>query len=107
MVAFLSLPFLIIILGLLTMGAVLFVKLVMPGVSQSRRIFAASLLGPGGLVIPGLLISLVEAGGGEIIPLVAAMLGGLLFMGALCWPAALFATRRLDKLTQFDLETFE
>ena len=107
MAAFLSFPFLIIILGLLTMGAVLFVKLVMPGVSQSRRIFAASLLGPGGLVIPGLLISLVEAGGGEIIPLVAAMLGGLLFMDALCWPAALFATRRLDKLTQFDLETFK
>lgn len=107
MVAFLSFPFLIIILGLLTMGAVLFVKLVMPGVSQSKRIFAASLLGPGGLIIPGLLISMVEAGGEELIALVAAMVGGLLFMGVLCWPAALFATRRLDRLTQFDLETFE
>jgi len=33
--------------------------------------------------------------------------GGVLLFGLISFPVALFATRRLDRLTQFDLETFE
>ena len=97
---------LVVILIMATLGAVLLALFLRPrSGTASRTIWAAS----AGPLLVSAPTALFIVGNGEdlIIGLLAIAFmsgGGALVVG---WPVSHFATRRLDKLTQFDVSTFE
>lgn len=90
-----------------TLGCVLLVAFVMAKRSFRARVLTAMLAGPGVMLLPLLLLAASDSGGDGF----AAMLGfsflGALACGFIGWPVAHMATRRLDRLIQFDVGTFE
>ncbi len=98
---------LVFILGMVTLGAVLVMRFVFGGASSSRRIAAAALGGPLALTLPVFAIAFPESGAQTGMEMGAAF---AILMGLCClvaWPVAHLATRRLDRLTQFDPRVFE
>lgn len=90
-----------------TLGCVLLVAFVMAKRSFRVRVLTAMFAGPGMMIVPAMLLSMGDLGGDGL----AAMLGfsflGALACGFIGWPVAHIATRRLDRLIQFDIGTFE
>jgi hypothetical protein len=94
-------------LVVMTMGTVLLAYFLIGGASVSRRIAAAAIGAPLPLLIP--LFALAQAGTGDSTG--TEMVSAFVFMMGICcvvaWPVAHVATRRLDRLTQFDPSVFE
>ncbi|MHA7818590.1 MAG: hypothetical protein ACX930_02960 [Erythrobacter sp.] len=90
-----------------TLGCVLLVAFVMGKSGFRVRVATAMIAGPGVMLLPMLLLAAGDIGGDGL----AAMLGfsflGALACGFIGWPVAHIATRRLDRLIQFDIGTFE
>lgn len=107
-VAALGFTYIAIIYVLATLGAVLLVRFVMGSGHTSRRVFAAALGGPLMVTVPGLALILFDD---TVLSSASAFIGfsmALVIVScAICWPIAHFATRRLDRLTQFDPQVFE
>lgn len=104
---FLALFLFIVILFMVTLGAVLLARFVMRGSDRSARTMAAAIGGPLTLVLPVYALVLAE---GDSRSNVDAGIGFIVLTVLLClvgWPVAHFATRRLDKLTRFDPQVFE
>ena len=89
-----------------TLGSVLLARFFIPGASGRIRVFAAAFLGPASVLLPILVFALIDET--SVIVTVSGFILVLLGAGvAIGWPVAHFATRRLDRLTQFDAETFK
>jgi hypothetical protein len=97
----------VIILVMMTLGSVLLVRFFMPGAGGPRRVFAAALCGPLALILPALVMVTIAEGTFEVEQVVAFAMSLLVLFGIIGWPVAHFATRRLDRLTQFDPQVFE
>lgn len=97
-----------IILVMATLGAVLLVRFALGGQGHhSRRVFAAALGGPVSILVPTIVFVITEQG---IFPAEQVVGFGfilLLAFAVIGWPVAHFATRRLDRLTRFDLQVFD
>lgn len=91
---------------MVTLGAVLLMRFALGAQSHARRVFAAAMGGPLTMAVPIFAVVYSEQGGFEAEQFVA--MGIVLAIGAgIGWLAAHLATRRLDRLTQFDLQVFE
>ena len=89
-----------------TLGSVLLVRFVIPGAAKGKRVFAAAFLGPASVLLPILTFALIDET--SVLVTVSGFILVLLGAGvAIGWPVAHLATRRLDRLTRFDVETFE
>ncbi len=89
-----------------TLGSVLLMRFFLSRASRRQRVFTAAFLGPASVLLPILTFALIDDT--SVIVTVSGFILVLLGAGvAIGWPVAHFATRRLDRLTQFDAETFE
>ena len=104
--AVLTLPLFAALFGLMTLGAVLLVRFYLASLTRSTRVLVASVLPPIALSVPATLISLLEGDADLADVMLVLLVGGGLLAVLFCWPFAYFATKRLDRLTQFDAETF-
>lgn len=104
--ALLVIPLFAIFFVLMTLGTVLLVKFFLARLTRSSRVLVASVLAPLSLMIPASLISLAEGDASIADVLIVLIVGGGVLAVIVCWPIAHFATKRLDRLTEFDIETF-
>jgi len=90
----------------MTLAAVLLVALFVGQWPRGRKVALAALSGPGSMVALIMPLGWVEGGDGfEMFVGVGAI---MLIAGVMIgWPAAFFATRRLERLTRFDSSTFD
>ena len=89
-----------------TLGSVLLVAFFMAKAALRTRITAAAIAGPSVTLVPIMLLTALDGPSG-----LSAFLGfsiiTLVACAAIGWPVAHFATKRLDRMIQFDVETFE
>jgi uncharacterized protein YggT (Ycf19 family) len=95
------------VLVMATLGAVLVTRFVLGTQASARRVLAAALGGPLSLILPGMMAVLFDTGGVDTSALIGFGVLGVFAFGAIGWPVAHFATRRLDRLTAFDPQVFE
>lgn len=89
-----------------TLGCVLLTKLWLGAFSRGARTIIAALSGCMVMILPVIIVGLTEdsfGGWGELFGVVVFL---LFFCMVVAWLPAHFVTRRLDRLTQFDIETF-
>ncbi len=99
--------FFVAVLAMSTLGAVLLTRFFLSKLNRAGRIFTAAIGGPAMILWPMFLLIVAERGDDILIGFLgvgALVAGGSLIIG---WPIAHFATKRLDQLTHFNLETFE
>ena len=96
----------LIIFIMATLGCVLLVAFTMRKSSARARITVAALAGPGTMVAPIMLLAAIDGPGGASAALGFSIIG-LIACAGIGWPVAHVATRRLDRLIQFDVDTFE
>ncbi|MEL7749432.1 MULTISPECIES: hypothetical protein [Citromicrobium] len=98
--------FFVVMLVMATLGAILLVLFARPGASTRVRTLWAALLGPGLACAPLILVMAADGREFLVVGFAAAsiLLAGAAIVG---WPVSDFATRRLDKLTRFDVSTFQ
>lgn len=106
-VAVFVLAFAVIILVLVTLGAVLVARFVIGAGNTSRRVLAAAIGGPLAVVVPMAGIALFDQAADGSLAMIGFGILLVIAFGAIGWPVAHFATRRLDRLTQFDAKFFE
>lgn len=106
-VAVFAFAFVAILLVIATLGAVLVARFVLGGSDASRRVLAAAMGGPMIVILPTLGFMFVDGGGLDPSALFGFTFVLLVTCGAIGWPVAHFATRRLDRLTAFDPKVFE
>lgn len=98
--------FVLVMFILATLGCVLLVTFLFAKRAFRVRVVLAMFAGPGLLLIPAMLLAMTDSGSA-----LEAMLGfsfiGLLACAFIGWPVAHFATKKLDRLIQFDVGTFE
>lgn len=95
-----------VILAMATLGAVLLVRFFMNSADVGTRTFAAAFLGPALVLLPvSAFIFLADDDVIESIIGIAVIL--MLLFAIVGYPISHFATRRLDKLTRFDADTFK
>lgn len=102
-----ALALVILILFMMTLGAVLLAGLLIGGTSSARRIALAAIGAPLVLLLPVFAVTLSETGARTGTEMGAGFVILLGVFGVIAWPVAHFATRRLDRLTQFDPSVFE
>lgn len=98
---------LLVFLVMTTLGSVLLAAFFIPKSTRKRRVFAAAFGGPAAFLVPIMAFAALDSLA-DMIPVLIGfgVLGGIM-IAAVGWPVAHFATKRLDRLIQFDLETFE
>ena len=96
----------LIIFVMATLGCVLLVAFTMRKASARARITVAALSGPGLMIAPVMLLAAADGSSGAATVLGFAIIG-LIACAGIGWPVAHVATRRLDRLIQFDVDTFE
>ena len=106
-IGLLALVLFVILLIMVTLGAVLMVRFVLGGSGSSVRIVAAAFGGPMTLVLPVFAVFLSEGFSRSDDELWVALFLLLFLFCAIGWPVAHFATRRLDQLNRFDPQVFE
>jgi hypothetical protein len=105
--ALVGFAFLLVVLVMATLGAVLLVRFLLGGRSHSTRVLAAASAGPMTIVLPFLGVAIADIALVDPGTLVGFAILFLMCVGAIGWPVAHFATRRLDRLTRFDPQVFE
>ena len=89
-----------------TLGCVLLAKLWFGRFARGVRTLIAALSGCFVMILPVIIVSLTEdslRGWGEFFGVLAVL---LFICMVVAWLPAHFATKRLDRLTEFDIETF-
>jgi len=97
----------VVIIFMSTLGSVLLVQFIVPKLSRGKRILVAALIGPALLLLPVTAVILVDNPSDALVGLFGVSIMGLVMSGIVGWPTAHFATKRLDRMTKFDLETFK
>jgi len=90
-----------------TLGSVLLVQFLISSWGRGKRILIATLLGPGIMLFPLSMIALFDGSPDALAGFFGISVIGMVMCGILSWPVAHIATKRLDRLTVFDIETFE
>lgn len=90
-----------------TLGSVLLVQFVASKTGRGRRIAIATILGPGLMLLPLSVLALFDGSGDGLAAFFGIGVVGMFMCGIVSWPVAHLATKRLDRLTVFDIETFE
>ena len=90
-----------------TLGCVLLVGFFLSKLSRGIRILLATLSGPGVIILPIMLLALSDGGGDGFAASLGFSVLGAIVCAFIAWPVAHLATRRLDRMTQFDVGTFE
>ena len=104
--ALIAIVLFVLFIQMVTLGAVLLTWFVLGRQSRARRVFVAVMCGPLAMIVP--TFALIYSEQGNFDPEQFVGIGLLLAIGAMvAWPVAHFATRRLDRLTQFDPQVFE
>jgi hypothetical protein len=103
----LAIAFAAIVLVMTTLGAVLIARLLMGRSTLSQRVMAAAVGGPATVIVPSMGIIVIDGGPTDSSALVGFAVAFVIAFGVIGWPVAHFATRRLDRLTQFDPQVFE
>ncbi len=98
---------LIVFVTMSTLGSVLLVRFFMTKADTAARTFAAAFFGPGILLFPVIGLALVGDGDDVFAGVIGLAILLLLFFAVIGYPTAHFATRKLDRLTKFNPETFE
>lgn len=106
-IGLLALVLFVLLLIMVTLGAVLLARFVLGGSGSSARIVAAAFGGPMTLVLPVFAAVLSEGFSRSDGDLWVVLFLLLFLFCAIGWPVAHFATRRLDRLTRFDPKVFE
>lgn len=94
------------ILIVTTLGCVLLARFVGPSLSRRYRTVIAAFGGSFLMLLPLLAVGLLDDAGRDTVAVFAAMV--VVYIGCLiiAWLPARFATIRLDRLTEFDVEIF-
>ncbi len=95
-----------IIIAMATLGAVLLVRFFMTKADTATRTVTAALLGPLLVLLPFFIVLIITEGDG-IAGLIGISVIVLLLFVFIGYPVSHFATRRLDKLTEFTADIFE
>ncbi len=103
----LALVLVVVILVMVTLGAVLLVRFALGSDNRAVRVIAAALGGPTIVILPIFVLAWSDNPARSSVDLVAIFLILLVVLGGVGWPVAHFATRRLDRLTAFDPKVFE
>ena len=90
-----------------TLGSVLLLRFILGDWSRGRRVLLATLMGPGLMLIPFSLVALFDGGAGGFAAFFGISVMGMAMCGIISWPVAHFSTKKLDRLTVFDVETFQ
>jgi hypothetical protein len=98
---------LVVYLLMATLGSVLLAAFFISNASHSERMWAAAFGGPAALLLPTGAFAVFDSRADTVSVVIGLGVMGVMMFLAVGWPVAHFATKRLDKLTQFDLETFE
>lgn len=98
---------LLVILVMMTLGCVLLTGFVMAKSGFGPRVAVAAIAGPGMLLAPLLLIAGMDGPDDFLAATIGFGVLGAMMCGLIGWPVAHVATRRYDRLTKFDLGTFE
>lgn len=102
-----SIVFFLLLLGLLTAGAVLCLHLWARKLGIQSRILLAALLGPGSVLVFPLLIVLLD-GSAPLADLGLGLgVGGAFFCVVIGWPVSAILTRKLEKSMLPDPGIFE
>ncbi len=97
----------VLVLVMVTLGAVLLARFILGATRRSTRVVAATIGGPLTLILPVFTITLFDSGvptGTEMVAVFAILMS---ISSVIAWPIAHFATRRLDPQTHFDPQVFE
>lgn len=105
--ALLAIVLVLVLFVMSTLGCVLLVSFVMAKRSFTLRMITAMLAGPGVLIVPIMLLAASDGGADGLSAMLGFSFIGALACGFVGWPVAHLATRRLDRLIQFDIGTFE
>ncbi len=101
-----SIAMVVIIVAMSTLGAVLLVRFFMTRADTATRTFAAAFLGPMLVLLP--VIAFMSASGDDVlVGLVGLAFVVVTLFAIIGYPISHFATRRLDKLTEFRADIFE
>lgn len=96
-----------VILAMSTLGGVLLVTFFMRSAAFGARVLVSALAGPATLFVPVTMFTAFKSAP----DLIEVFVGFGVVGGVACvlvgWPVAHGATKALDKLIQFDMETFE
>ena len=96
----------VLLVTMVTLGSVLLVGFFFVNRLRQTRVLAAAIFGT--LLSLGPILFFSNFENGEFVEpmgLIAAIL--IISMAILGWPIAYFATKKLDRLTQFDAKVFE
>ena len=107
MSAILGIAIFIVVIVMSTLGSVLLAQFVIGKSSRAVRVAAATILGPGMMLIPFSIMALFDGDAGGLAAFFGIGVIGMVMCGIVSWPTAYFATKKLDRLTYFDVETFE
>lgn len=90
-----------------TLGSVLIVAFAMSKSGFAKRVLAATLGGPGVMLAPLALVMLLDGDDDMFAALLGFSFIGAIACALIAWPVSHVATRRLDRMIQFDVGTFE
>lgn len=96
----------IVIIAMATLGAVLLIRFFMTKADTATRTITAALLGPLLVLLPFFIVLIITEGDG-IAGLIGMSVIVLLLFAFIGYPVSYFATRRLDRLTEFKADIFE
>lgn len=94
------------ILIVTTLGCVLLTRFWVPKLSRRTRTLMAALGGPILFLLPLIVVWLLDETFADLGAVFTALIVALIALFIVAWLPARFATLRLDRLTQFDVETF-
>ncbi len=97
----------VLILVMVTLGAVLLARFVLGAGRASGRIIAAAIGGPMTLLLPVFTIVAVDDARRTGAELGVSFMVVAALLSFIAWPVAHLATRRLDGLLRFDPQVFE
>ena len=106
-IPFLALGAVFLVLEATVLGCVLMTCFLFPKYAQGRRIFIAVAAAMFLTVLPLLIVVAFDEPSGDDAGTIVLFGIILAVCGVSGWPAAQIATKRLDRMIKFDLETFE
>ncbi len=97
----------LIVLVMSTLGSVLLAGLFLSKLDRVARVFVAAIAGPILIIVPAVILGGMNDPNGLFEGVIVLGLIGAVAAVVVGWPVAHFATKSLDRLMKFDLETFK
>lgn len=97
----------VVVIAMSTLGSVLLVYFFRPKAARGSRVLAAAAAGPASILLPVSLLTMADGMDEAFVAFLGVGFIGAILFGVIGWPVSHFATRRLDRMTDISLETFE